>query len=73
MIERCLALLMLGHVLAGNDWDIHDPATAGFAIQRGLLRTMPDTAIMYGQIAGGYVKADLTAVGIIVDEIFFAK
>ena len=73
MVERGLAVLVLRHVFACNNGYIHHPATACVPIQRRLLGTMPDTAIMHGQIARIHVKADLAAVRVIVNEIFFAE
>src|SRR5882757_145472 len=73
MVERSFAILILWHILPGNDRDIHHPAAAGFPYMGGLLSPVPDPSVMYGQITCADVKPDLPAVGIIVDKVFFAK
>ena len=73
MIERSLALLILRHIFPGDDRHVQYAATAGFSIQRRLLGAVPDPAVMYGEVAGAEIETDLPAIGIIVDEVLFAK
>ena len=73
MIERRFAVRIFGHVFACNDGYIHHPAAAGVPIKRRKRGAMPDTAVMHRQIAGFYVEADLPAIGVVIDEVFFAE
>ena len=73
MVERCFALLIFGHVLAGYNGHVHNPATAGFTDQRRLLRTMPDTAIMYSQVSRFDIETNFFLIRVVVDEIFLFK
>ncbi len=73
MIERRLAICVLWLVFAGNNGYIHDPAAAGISKHRRNRGAVPDTTVMYCQIAGLYIKANFPAVGIIIDKVLFAE
>ena len=73
MVERRLALLILGHIFPGDDGNIHYPAAAGFTIQRRLLCAMPDPSVMYSKIACTQVESNFTTIRIIINEIFLSK
>src|ERR1700733_12610450 len=66
MVERSFTFFIFWHVLTGNDRYIHNPAATGFAHVRGLLRPVPDPAVMHGQVTGFQIEADLTPVRIVV-------
>src|SRR5580658_5863444 len=73
MVKGGFAAGILGLVFSGDNRYIHHAAAAKFPNQRRLLGAVPDTAVVYGEVAGLDIKANLAGIGVIVDEVFFAK
>src|ERR1700735_612694 len=73
MVERRLAVGVFRLVFTSDDRDIQHPATAGLAIKGRLLCTMPDTAVMYGKVAGKQVETNLAPVRVVVDKVLLTE
>ena len=73
MVEGRLAVFGFGFVLARDDGHVHDSAAAFFAKIGRLLHSVPGAAVVYGEVAGFDVEANLTGVGVVVNELLLAK
>ena len=73
MVKRCFAFFVLRHVFTGDDRYVHNPAPAGFSQERGLLSTVPDTAVVNGQITRIDIKSNFAGIRVIVYEVFFLE
>lgn len=73
MIKGGGAIRRFGLIGAGDDRDVHDPATAFLSFERGLLDPMPEAAVVYREVAGFYFEACFVFVGAVVHKIFLPE